>query len=618
MSRHIFFSIAVISLAPLSFATDEIDCDYYNEIVISDPLGDSSEGYVAYDIVQLTLKQIGNFVQFELLTDGGDYAAEGVDTALWFDLDQNLATGRLSDPPFIGTDLWVKIRGEDIVSEFFWTDAEGNRSGIDPGPVVTFLPNGFRILLESDLFPSRDFNLYFSTNRDWGSLHEIHLEEPRGKTTLKLESDNLVLHDNPTLVNIPNRDTGVELRVYLEVDGERSLLPPDRVTYSVYHPVFGSDYYSDSDPEKIISIDDEGVAHYNSEGFVHVAPSVDYCEGALTPGEFVIATGDVFGVPGEDDVIAVFPSDYTPIDSSYSFGQMMSSYPNYTKLINTAYGVMENLYSGYQPFNGLTQVFALLDLPDHCGSPGNPLLTAPCCYMDCGDGSPQYNVVVHEMGHNFQEALGMHRLLTNDFGRFLSQISIAGFMECSASLPIIYFEQEMVRNFSEYGFSRSDFEVAYYQGNIDHYCPDARAGLEEFEDLIATGQTDGIHDNPGLFDGVRVFCSFFQAFSCGFVDGQNLYHHEMIRRFLSIFRDSDLPSFNENQADTYFGAAYSLAAGRDMRRKLRQWGFEIDDAYYGTIMPLLRTRLPERSERPGPRTRKPAERKKPAPTRNRR
>ena len=114
--------------------------------------------------------------------------------------------------------------------------------------------------------------------------------------------------------------------------------------------------------------------------------------------------------------------------------------------------------------------------------------------MNCGDGSPQYNVVVHEMGHNFSlEAQGMVSLLVANSRR----IADTGFIECVASLPIIYLEQEIVSDPARYGFVPSDFEVSYYQGNIDHYCPDSEAGLEEFEAMIAGGQIEGIFDIPG-------------------------------------------------------------------------------------------------------------------------
>ena len=66
----------------------------------------------------------------------------------------------------------------------------------------------------------------------------------------------------------------------------------------------------------------------------------------------------------------------------------------------------------------------------------------------------------------------------------------------------------------------------------------------------------------------------------------------MIRRFLQIFGDSALPSFDWEKVDTYFAAAFSAAAGLDMREKLAYWGFEIDNAYYETVLPLVEARLP--------------------------
>jgi hypothetical protein len=61
----------------------------------------------------------------------------------------------------------------------------------------------------------------------------------------------------------------------------------------------------------------------------------------------------------------------------------------------------------------------------------------------------------------------------------------------------------------------------------------------------------------------------------------------MIKRFLHVFRDADLPEFIPEKVETYFAAAYGVAAGRDMRAKMEFWGFDIDNVYYEQLEPLM-------------------------------
>jgi hypothetical protein len=359
-------------------------------------------------------------------------------------------------------------------------------------------------------------------------------------------------------------------------NGVTKPLDPSEVSYAVSHPVS----WLVSNPESIISIDGAGVAHYNSEGYITVTATDNACQ--VNSADTLIATGDVYGNPLTDEVIAVFPTDYVPDSSNYSFGDMMSGYPDMMRYVNIAYRVTSEMYRGFRPFGDDKQIMAPL-VEDVCGMPGNPLATAPCCYMNCGDASPQYNVIVHEMGHNFSLSKGMGQLDSSN----QAKIGAAGFGECVASLPVIYFEEEILHNGAAYKIFPGSFEYEYSRVNRETYCSSSQAGLEEFEQFITDGITDGVFNNPDLFDGVQVFCSFFEAFSCDYIGGENLFKHHMVRRFLNIFDNTDLPEFIPEKVETYFAAAYSVAAGRDMRTKLKFWGFTIDDTYYGQILPLI-------------------------------
>jgi hypothetical protein len=206
--------------------------------------------------------------------------------------------------------------------------------------------------------------------------------------------------------------------------------------------------------------------------------------------------------------------------------------------------------------------------------------------MNCSDGRPQYGVVIHEMGHNFSQAPGMNWFLRARDSLF----NHAGAGECAASLPFIYFFNEISLNGSDYGLGPGTPEWTIFNQWLQNDLS-AGATLADFEAKIASGQTEGFFDNPGLFDGVAVFCGFFQVYMYG-LDGHSTPHgHEMIRRFLNIFDKEILPGAQDEKVETYFAAAFSLSAGSDQRAQLRDWGFNIDDELYEQVVPVMAAKL---------------------------
>lgn len=401
---------------------------------------------------------------------------------------------------------------------------------------------------------------------------------------VKITSPNLVLESKPTLINIPQKTAGVQLSASLVSNGATIPLDPSQVSYHVSHP----EAHVIPNPESIISIDAGGVAHYNSEGYVSATATAttDACQS--TSAEFLLATGDDYGNPLTDDVIAVFPTDYVLPESSFSFGDMMANYPNYLYTLNVAYDITSDLYHGFIPLNGDKQILAPLVLDGHCGGAGNPLATAPWCYMDSGTGEPAYLVAVHEMGHNFHQAPGMSQFLWANEGRFGNEYVY----ECVASFPVIYFHNEISLNGDLYGLGPGTYEWTI----LDQAAKSDRIGwdiLEEFEVLLDTGQSTGFFDNPGLFNSVSLFCIFFQAYMYDYNGFSTPYDHHMIRRFLNIFDKEEFPDFQEDKVETYFAAAFSVSAGSDEREQLRHWGFTIDDEFYDQIEPLIRLKVRE-------------------------
>ena len=577
-------SILVVLLTPVVGVTDSNPCGYFNVIDMPDPPGDNSSGSPPYvDILNLQLRQYGELVQFKWDAAAPLPQNQEHHFFIFFDTDRNSSTGQQWGG--VGAELKVAV-DERAGMDLF--DASGNLIGQVLDLPVFFTDEGFVLNLEKAHIPTDHFNLYFESSGhpgwwDHGSVHEIYLQPATDPVEIRIEADQVVLEADPRLFNIVEPGDSLQLTASIIRGGIPTPLDPGEVTFSVSH----SRPDLIPDPTAVISVSPAGVATYNSEGFVFVQAISDECR--VASGEVILATGDVFGDPQAASVVAVFPTDLQPEWSDHTFGDMMSSHPEMMGFLDTAHEVSSELYGGFLPFDGDAQILAIVQAEGQCGGPGNPLQTSSCCYMNCGDASPQYNVIIHEMGHNFSFNRGMESLLWSDEG----QIATSGFIECVASLPIIYFEQEVVHNPAAYGIDPTSYVYSYYRDNIDYYCPDSEAGLEEFEQMITASQSDGIFDNDGLFDGVRVWCSFFQAFSCDYIDGANPYHHHMTRRFLHIFGDSDLPGFVPEKVETYFAAAYSVAAGMDMRSKLSFWGFEIDNAHYDEILPLIQQRLNE-------------------------
>jgi len=588
-----FLSIAT-SIDPVvsSVATDP--CDLLESIDIPDPTGDASAGSPSWvDTLGVQFRQLGSdtyirwYADTTDLTDDDVLFANGQGFRLFFDTDHNSETGQPNQG--IGAELKITLGDYHGRASLHYFDGPGNwiEERLIP---IAFLGDGFALNLSEGSIPSSDFLLTFESIGTWvdfGGPANVILDSLSSDGKLLISSPNIVLESGPRLMNIPSPSTPLSLATSIFINDIETVIDPSQVSYSVTHP---HHWMFTGDPKTIISIDTHGAAHYNSEGYVSATAAAGYCH--LSSEKVLIATGDYYGDPETQSVIAVFPTDYMPDTSSYTFGDMMSGYPGMMNYLDTGYKLTSGMYGGFRPFDGDKQILAPLVVEGYCGAPGNPMPTTPCCYMNCGDATPQYNVMIHEMGHSFSNSKAMLQLLLSDQERFAK----SGFKECVASLPVIYLEEEILHNGEAYDIYPESFEYTHSESNRERYCSEPFRGLPEFEQLISQGKVEGIFDNSGLFSGVQVFCSLFEAFSCDYVDGENLYEHQMIRRFLNVFDNSDLPEFVPEKVDTYFAAAYSTAAGRDMRTKLRFWGFSIDDEYYEQVVPLIEQKLSQISQ----------------------
>ena len=240
---------------------------------------------------------------------------------------------------------------------------------------MSFFDRGFAIFLEVEELGSSDFDVLSGTTGSWGGHGSVSLEDPGvvPEWRLVFESPHLVNRENPILVNIPEKETEVALQIYREQNGQRQPVDNDEVSYALDHPYLRYHPDAELDPQLIVSIDELGNANYLGEGFVFATPMVEYCGGLLRLDQIVIANGDVHGSPGDDPVISVFPADFRPDGSCCTFGEMMTTYPAFMELVNTAYEVTSDLYAEARPYDGATQILALVDVEGHCGGNNNPL-----------------------------------------------------------------------------------------------------------------------------------------------------------------------------------------------------------------------------------------------------
>jgi hypothetical protein len=572
-----FLFIAVV----IPVAADEIDCGFYNEVEMTDPAGDATPGAPSYvDILGLEIRQFRDMVQFRWRSDGDLRNQDRMYFFLVFDTDFDSETGQHWGP--IGAEIKITVASSADISRF---NPNGDWVSSRPGPPVIFKEDGFVIDIDRSELGTSHFHLYFESSgqppwRDDGLAREIVLEPSRPGPVISVNADHYVNRANPTVINIPDQQTGVQLGAHLRQNGILSEIDASAIEFNIFH-----DSPLVPDPEAIVSVDENEVAHYISEGYVLATVEITSC--GLNSAAVILATGDAYRHTDLGHVVAVWPTGYSPSGIGPTYGEIMGAHPDYMRAVNTWYLITSDLYRGFLPFGGNTLVFATLEVDSACHS-GNPLQSPPGCFFH-HDGSPEYTAIVHENGHNFQQTNGMSLLKD-------SRIAQMGFGECSASLPAIYLFSEIPANGETYGFGPGTYEWSYFESwrqqdrsNFDDF--------DEFEDRIRSGEITGIFDETGGFDGVAMFCCLFQTHIYGHNEYSSPYGHELIRRFLNIYADEDMPAYRNDKAETYFAAAFDAAAGKDLRHKFSFWGFEIDDEFYDEIMPIIESRIELFSDR---------------------
>lgn len=556
---------------------------FYNTTEISGPFQTSSGAPDYVKITNFTVRQIGQYVQFKLEAAASPRENTTQYYFVVLDTDFNSNTGQRWGP--VGAEIKIGVR----VNEARWHtfNPQGELVGDVKDVKLTYQGNAMYLYVRRAEIPVDRFKVYFDSSGDTpytcrGAEHSVTLQPPGPEISIVCEPEQGWLTSRPALINLPVKNAPVKLHTYLVQGDSRTRLPDNEVSYSVWHPVRDPRLGA---PSTIVSIDSSGEARYLREGYVFAMASAPVF--GLFTEPFILATGDVYGDPQKDEVIAVFPSAYRPEGRKFSLGDILTAHPNYIATGNLAYRVMAGLYGGFKPYGGETQILALLELAGHAGGNNNPLETSSVGYMDIYGGTPNYELLIHEMGHNFASTAGMASLTRAES----SKLGASGFGEGVASLPVIYLASEFALRPEQYGFSTASYESRHYRSFLQRDKEYSQGVLKKFESLLSSGATKGIFDNGGKFDGVGTFCSMFQSYAYGFTPDENRYGNEMIRRFLALFGDIELPDFDPSKVETYFSAAFCAAVDVDVRPKLRSWGFTIDDAYFLRIHPAMQARL---------------------------
>ena len=176
--RFALIAVAALSLFAPCFAAEEIDCGFYNEIEITDAVGDATPGAPSYvDILGLEIRQFRDRVQFRWRSAGNPYNADRMYFFIFIDTDNDPSTG--AGKGSIGAEIKIGVNVDTYVHRF---DAAGNWLSDQPGPRVIFKDDGFVFDVDRSWLESELFTVFFEASgqppwSDYGSVQEIALED---------------------------------------------------------------------------------------------------------------------------------------------------------------------------------------------------------------------------------------------------------------------------------------------------------------------------------------------------------------------------------------------------------------------------------------------------------
>ncbi|MBT4870458.1 MAG: hypothetical protein HON47_02705 [Candidatus Diapherotrites archaeon] len=520
----------------------------------------------------------------------------------------------------------------DLKDDFtFWED------GVSDIEETTYMVAALNVAFEQDF--RQDFlDLNFPIdNTLYSKIYPIISDyiNPNKPINLIIETNNFIENGEIDIIHLPSNLDPLEVKFYLENDLEKQKIDFNDLEIKLYPPI---DHNPSPliDPYYQVEILSNGTLKARGNSFVYLQANLK-----STPSIKSEKTLVIIGEPEEienGEVLTILPRNYYPeapdnqceIDMNCfpgnkiydRFGEInyhevcneqeciyetgkycvennentfcsykeQGRYPIYfmldnyefSNMINLFYNIESQLYNEFDPYPNSKQVLTVLEIPGHCGGNNNPLETSGSCYINTNDGSPQYDIIIHEMGHNFADkSKGLYTLMhsNNDL------VNQLGFGECVASLPVQYIRAKLRDSPKDYNISFDSYESKVFGAEQTFDDSLNKQRFELFEQRILDKNISGIHDLGG---DVSTMCSLFVTPAAYPNDFNNNYGWEFYKRFLGYFGDNLLENFEETKSETYFAATYSAAIGRDMKNKFIFWGFEIDETYFDKIYNQLK------------------------------
>jgi hypothetical protein len=181
----------------------------------------------------------------------------------------------------------------------------------------------------------------------------------------------------------------------------------------------------------------------------------------------------------------------------------------------------------------------------------------------------------HEMGHNFQFGglPGFEYLMGSE--NYERTLIFFGFAEGLATLASLYITEKIDKN---------DLKPAVR----DLFTDENKSMRERFGTALEFYEKQGPdrnHITPDIIDGICIRLG-------------DQYGWDIFPDFFRIFLKNDindqifqLAGDDDTKRTTIYVAAFSVAAGDDLRRKFHNWDFPLDNKYYRTILPLVHESL---------------------------
>ena len=286
------------------------------------------------------------------------------------------------------------------------------------------------------------------------------------------------------------------------------------------------------------------------------------------------------------------PVSTRPIPQTCRFQELIDEYGLIVTL-DQVYLQLEQL-TGVLPFSGGRQCLAAVcedDVFKLCGVSGNPVAlgfdpSVPTSCVQLADGRPHWGVICHEIGHNFVGCFDALNAILCD-----SRLSSgSAYAEGLATLCNLRARHAIAAN-----PRGTAIPSAVYDSFLDPQVYDSlpfqrRAFVEEALPRY-------------LKQGAR----YPQDFTADVLDAILLvlaeeHGWDIYRRFFSVFFPPDEPiAFapqSESERATFFIAAMSAAARKDLRSRFKTWGFPCDNDLLLKLAPYVSERAATRDAQP--------------------